>query len=606
MRGDRAAEIRNGPADLHQVAVPEGNAVIEGGKANDPRGGWNVGVVQREHRSSPAEQPAGFEPNPSAAPGHLHAAGVGFEQLAVHHLGDQLGPVQPGPVIRVGDAFRKDASPELEQGAVRQLDGLQAARAQLAADRATEVDLHGRSTLATGFPFGRQSPTISNTRPSTGSKGRMMPPRSALSQRGRNRRMAGLSAIAARRAGGFRRHGVRRLVFNIDAVLIVSVAAVAAGFVLATPRRSLGREGADVEPLAEEMNALQVGEALDQPADPVVDRKPGFVRRWVAMAPAPSTDGFLEGRGKTPFSAALHPRVSRHGLDSKSRSANLEVANRDNAEMRLSEIMAMANRLAGCVDTPPDSQVYLDGEVRRVFVGIDVDVSELLLARTLGADGIIAHHPIGSRARLGLPAVIERHEAQMRVAGVPEPIAHEMMLARQRPIAHGLHTTNYDRVVDAARQLEMPMMNIHLAADIIGRQFFIEFVNRVVDGQATTVGSLVAELRTIPEMEASLVQPELWLGTPENRVGRWVVQMAAGTNGGAPVYRTYYEHGFDTILAMHIDERDLRELEQLQRPGANLVITGHMPSDSIGINRVIDALEQQGVEVIAGSGVIRV
>jgi hypothetical protein len=140
--------------------------------------------------------------------------------------------------------------------------------------------------------------------------------------------------------------------------------------------------------------------------------------------------------------------------------------------------------------------------------------------------------------------------------------------------------TNYDRVVDAARQLEMPMMNIHLAADIIGRQFFIDFVNRAVDGRATPVGSLMAELQTIPEIEASLVKPELWLGSPENPVGLWVVQMAAGTNGG--------------------------ELEQLQRPGANLVITGHMPSDSIGMNRVISAIEQQGVEVLAGSGVIRV
>ena len=268
--------------------------------------------------------------------------------------------------------------------------------------------------------------------------------------------------------------------------------------------------------------------------------------------------------------------------------------------------MALANGLAGCSETPSDSQVYFDGEVRRVFVGIDVDVSELLLARDLGVDGVIAHHPIGSRARLGLPEVIERHEAQMRVAGIPEPLAHEMMLARQRPVAHGLHTTNYDRVVDAARQLKMPMMNIHLAADIIGRRFFTEFVNRVVDGETTTVGGLIRELKTIPEMEASLVQPELWLGSPDNPVGRWVVQMAAGTNGGAPVFRTYYEHGYDTILAMHIDERDLRELEQLQRPGANLVITGHMPSDSIGMNRVISALEQQGVEVIAGSGVIRV
>lgn len=268
--------------------------------------------------------------------------------------------------------------------------------------------------------------------------------------------------------------------------------------------------------------------------------------------------------------------------------------------------MAVANSLAGCADTPPDSEVYLDGEVHRVYVGIDIDVAELLLAKTLGVDGVIGHHPIGSHARLGLPAVIERHEIQMRAEGIPADIAHRVMLARRDPVARALQTSNYDRVVDAAKQLQMPVMNIHLAADIVGRQFFSDFVGRAVDGRGTTVGHLVEELKTIPEMEASLVQPELWLGQAQNHVGRWIVQMAAGTNGGAPVYRTYYEHGINTILAMHIDDRDLRELEQLQLPTANLVITGHMPSDSIGMNRVIDALEQRGLEVIAGSGVIRV
>jgi putative NIF3 family GTP cyclohydrolase 1 type 2 len=274
--------------------------------------------------------------------------------------------------------------------------------------------------------------------------------------------------------------------------------------------------------------------------------------------------------------------------------------------VRLTEIMALANGLAGCADTPPDSQVYGDGEVRRVYVGIDIDVAELLLAKTLGVDGVIAHHPIGSHARLDMPAVIERHEAQMLAEGIPTDIAHKLMLARRDPVAHALHTSNYDRVVDAAKQLQMPLMNIHLAADIVGRQFFNDFVGRVVNGRGTTVGSLVDELKTIPEMEASLVQPELWLGRAENPVGRWLVQMAAGTNGGAAIYRTYYEHGINTILAMHVDDRDLRELEQLQLPRANLVITGHMPSDSIGMNRVIAALEQRGLEVIAGSGVIRV
>ena len=280
--------------------------------------------------------------------------------------------------------------------------------------------------------------------------------------------------------------------------------------------------------------------------------------------------------------------------------------NGDNAGVRLSEIMGLANQLAGCAQTPADSEVYIDGDVRRVFAGIDVDLGELFLARELGADGIIAHHPIGSRARMRFSEMIERHVEQMTETGIPAGLARETMLRRRGPVAHALHTINYDRVIDAARKLRLPLMNIHLAADIIGRQFFIDFVKHVVDGHATSVGGLVDELKTIPEMEASLVQPELWLGRSSNPVGKWIVQMAAGTNGGAPIYRTYYEHGIDTILAMHIDDRDLRELEHDQRPNANLVITGHMPSDSIGMNRVLGAIEKRGVEVIAGSGVIRV
>jgi hypothetical protein len=82
-------------------------------------------------------------------------------------------------------------------------------------------------------------------------------------------------------------------------------------------------------------------------------------------------------------------------------------------------------------------------------------------------------------------------------------------------------------------------------------------------------------------------------------------ECGSARSGGAAVHRTYYEHGIDTISAMHIDERDLRELEQLRRPQANLVITGHMPGDSMGMNRVIAALEAEGLEGIAGSGVIR-
>src|SRR5207302_10511069 len=100
--------------------------------------------------------------------------------------------------------------------------------------------------------------------------------------------------------------------------------------------------------------------------------------------------------------------------------------------------MAMANRLAGCAETPPDSQVYLDGEVRRVFVGIDIDVGELLVAKTLGADGIIAHHPIGSRARRDIPSVVERHEAMVNAEGVPADYGQKLVRARHDQSAHVL------------------------------------------------------------------------------------------------------------------------------------------------------------------------
>ena len=273
--------------------------------------------------------------------------------------------------------------------------------------------------------------------------------------------------------------------------------------------------------------------------------------------------------------------------------------------MRLTEIMSLANRLAGCAQTPADSEVFVDGEVRRVLFGIDVDVGELLLARQLGLDGVIAHHPSGGNARLRLPEIIDRHREQMRAEGIPADVAGPLVEARKRPVAHALHSANFDRVVMAARQLRMPLMNIHLAADILARGAFEEVVRQAGRRPSPTAGEVLAALAAVPEIAASLVKPELWLGSAENPLGRWLVQMAAGTNGGAGIYRTYYEHGIDTILAMHLDERDLRELELLQRSGANLIITGHMASDSVGVNRVIDALEDEGLEVIAGSGVIR-
>jgi len=82
-------------------------------------------------------------------------------------------------------------------------------------------------------------------------------------------------------------------------------------------------------------------------------------------------------------------------------------------------------------------------------------------------------------------------------------------------------------------------------------------------------------------------------------------KLGGGTSGGYPVFRALYEVGVTTIIAMHIDEADLLRLRADEQPHWNLVISGHVPSDSIGINRLIWELEDGGLECTRCSGVIK-
>src|SRR5262249_14134381 len=88
------------------------------------------------------------------------------------------------------------------------------------------------------------------------------------------------------------------------------------------------------------------------------------------------------------------------------------------------EIMRIALDLVGATAAPGDSAIYVSGsQLKRVMIGIDVGVAELLLARQLGVDGAIAHHPAGGSAVLDFPKVLVRGVDLMVEAGVPEEVA---------------------------------------------------------------------------------------------------------------------------------------------------------------------------------------
>jgi hypothetical protein len=80
------------------------------------------------------------------------------------------------------------------------------------------------------------------------------------------------------------------------------------------------------------------------------------------------------------------------------------------------------------------------------------------------------------------------------------------------------------------------------------------------------------------------------------------VLFAGGTNGGADVFKAYFDAGVGTIVCMHVPE-DVKKAVEEQSIG-NIIVAGHMASDSIGINAIIDVWEKAGVEVIKMSGIL--
>jgi hypothetical protein len=269
------------------------------------------------------------------------------------------------------------------------------------------------------------------------------------------------------------------------------------------------------------------------------------------------------------------------------------------------EIMAVALRQAGLDRVPADSTVYVPGDgLKRALFAIDVDAGDLLYAKDAGFDVVVAHHPVGgSPLSPAFTDVMWRQVEQMVEAGVAEPVARSAVAERVATVHRRRHMLNYNRVLDTARLIGLPLLNIHLPPDIVSRRFVQALVAEVATPE-TPVGILLDALASVPEMAASLTPPELWIGEPENPCGQVAVMMAGGTNGGYPVFKALYDVGVGTILAMHIDEGDFLRLRSEAPDGRNFLVTGHMASDSIGINRLIWGLEDAGLDCLRTSGVI--
>lgn len=246
-------------------------------------------------------------------------------------------------------------------------------------------------------------------------------------------------------------------------------------------------------------------------------------------------------------------------------------------------------------------------QVKRALVGIDADATEVLLADRLSEkgtkiDAVIGHHPIGI-SLLGLNEVMDLQVNAYADVGVPINVMDALMRERSEDVKRKTHPSNHNQIVDTARLLEMPLMNLHTVWDNISDKFMTDYLAKK---KFDTVGEIVDYIMELPEYEEAKMGkngPEIVSGSDKSRAGKVAIFFTGGTNPSKEIYTELAKAGVGTLVDMHIPEEALKELKKLH---VNVINAGHMASDSIGANIFLDEIEKKGVEVIAGSGLIRV
>lgn len=246
-------------------------------------------------------------------------------------------------------------------------------------------------------------------------------------------------------------------------------------------------------------------------------------------------------------------------------------------------------------------------EVKRILVGIDAEMNELLLADRLIAKGkkidlVFGHHPEG-KAFADLVGVMDMLEDLYNRLGVPIHIAENLMKERISEVGHGLHFLNHMRAVSYAQLLDISFVNTHTPTDNLVWRYLQDLYDKE---KPRTIQETMDILMEIPEYQIATgnnAGPKIVCGSPENKAGRVMVDMTGGTTPHDKIYEELSRVGVSTIVGMHHKEPTIKMARKYH---LNMIIAGHHSSDSVGMNMFLDKLERKGIDIIPCSGLIRV
>ncbi|MFH1189959.1 MAG: NGG1p interacting factor NIF3 [Candidatus Omnitrophota bacterium] len=248
-------------------------------------------------------------------------------------------------------------------------------------------------------------------------------------------------------------------------------------------------------------------------------------------------------------------------------------------------------------------------EIRTIMVGVDMEAPEILAAERLNDRGspvdlVMAHHPEGA-AWANFYDVMKIQVAMFAKFGIPKEIGEAMLKERMGEVERAVAPANHSRSVDIARLLDIPFMCCHTPADNHVASYLQDLLDRKAPAD---LAGVVAILKAIPEYADGLKKgagPKILIGEPKKKAGRIFVDMTGGTEGPKKIFPRLSQAGVGTIVCMHLSEEHFKHAKDEH---INVVIAGHMASDTIGLNLLIDRLQKmdRSITIIPCSGFIRV
>ena len=249
-----------------------------------------------------------------------------------------------------------------------------------------------------------------------------------------------------------------------------------------------------------------------------------------------------------------------------------------------------------------------DHDVRSIMVGIDMEGPELLAADRLNEKGgyvdlVMAHHPEGG-AYANFYDVMHLQEAAFAKLGVPLEVGKELLKERMGEVARALSGANHLRSVDIAKLLDIPYMCVHTPAD----NHVTSYLQSIFDRKKPkTLNDALNILKAIPEYTDALKKhagPHILIGEGKKKCGKVFVDMTGGTEGPKRIFSRLSQAGVGTIVAMHLSEEHFK---QAKTEFINVIIAGHIASDTLGLNLLLDALEKrEKMNIVPCSGFVRV